>query len=657
MHLRVRRFFKPSALLLLFLLGTIAYANALSNGFHFDDYEGIIQNASLRDLRNIPSYFSDPIIFRLTNKLDWRPILQVTYAIDYAIGGLNPIVFHATDALLHVIAAWMIFLIVDEIVKQVPHLFGDFVGRDWLALAPAIVFVVHTVNTQTVDYVWARSSLLSALFYLVAFYCCLRGPFNQQGRAGASWHVAALGSFALALGSKATAVSLPGMLLTYEALMLNPAGKNPLTLYLKEPRRLIKYLPTLAVLLAYMALRARLTPHVMGRFVADSWISRKTYLLTQFRAWMYYIKLYLWPDPLIFDFPGFGWSTSLSDIRVIAALAMVILIVAAAWRLRNSHPLPAFFTFWFFIALLPEASLIVRPDAVTGHRPYLAYAGLSVAATLFAAKGVQALWRRWKPMGGGDERFRRLCVVFLILVALALIGATMRRNRDWRDEVTLWSDVVKKDPTNARAYMSLGAEYLDRNEYAKAREALDKAIEISPNGSEVYLYRANLNQLLGNYEEALADLAKTVGRNRPSAFSFVYRGDVYRDMGHYDDALRDYESALKLNPTFAEAHYGAAMAHWKKDELTAAAESCKKLLELEPDNRRSYQCLGSLLMHQQLFAQALKIYYAGVSRFPENGTLWYGLGTAYEELGRYKEAQDAYAKSSALQETVSENTK
>jgi predicted Zn-dependent protease len=90
------------------------------------------------------------------------------------------------------------------------------------------------------------------------------------------------------------------------------------------------------------------------------------------------------------------------------------------------------------------------------------------------------------------------------------------------------------------------------------------------------------------------------------------------------------------------------MVHWERKELSEATEACKKLNELNPQDWRGYNCLASLYMHQDLFGDALRIYYNGVSRFPEDSTLWYGLGTAYEEVGLYKEAQDAYARSSAL---------
>ncbi|HEY1267707.1 MAG TPA: tetratricopeptide repeat protein [Candidatus Binatia bacterium] len=651
----VRRHRTALAFALIAALGFIAYANGLRNGFHFDDYEGIRDNPALRDLKNIPGFFIRPVLFRFTYQVDWRPILQITYALNYAIGGSNSTVYHATDLLFHIVAACMIFLIAGEILNQSE---GRAVSLNtipafWIALAPALLFVVHTVNTQTVNYSWARSSLLAALFYMIAVYCHMRGPFNARSPGGTRWHAGALIAFALGLATKATAVSLPAMLLAHEILLLNPAGRSPVMFYVKEPRRLLKHLPTAAILIAYLWLRLDLTPGIKYHVTGTPWVAgggggRKTYLLTQLRAWVYYLKLYLWPDPLIFDYSSFGWSRSLADTRVLISLAIIAAIVIGAWLVRKRDPLLTFGVAWFFIALLPEASIFVRPDAVTGHRPYLAYAGLSIAAVLFAVVLADIVRRRLRPTSRLNGRFAFACGAALAVAVAGLTAATIRRNLDWRDDLVLWTDVLKKDPDNIRALIGLGLQYGERADYMQARRFLDEAIRLAPRKAEAYLYRGNINILVGDYDAALADLNNAVAKRPWLLYGHIYRGDTYRETGRYDDAEKDYQTALRMNPDAADAYYGIALVYWKQNRLPEATAACRKLLELERENSRSYVCLGSLLMHQGMFSDAMKIYYNGVTRFPENGTLRYGLGTAYEELGLYKEAQHSYEISSQL---------
>jgi len=646
----VRRHRTALAFALIAVLGCIAYANGLRNGFHFDDFEGIVDNLVIRDLKNIPSFFVHPIFFRLTYGIDWRPILQITYALDYAVGGADPTVYHATDLLFHIAAACMIFLIVREVLEQSAGraISVTTLPSFWIALAPALLFVVHTVNTQTVNYSWARSSLLAALFYMIALYCHIRGPFSARESGGWRWHAGALLAFALGLATKATATSLPAMLLAYETLRLNPAGRNPVTLFLREPRRLLKHLPTVVVLIGYLWLRLDVTPRIVHQVTGTSWVARKTYLLTQFRAWVYYLKLYLWPDPLIFDYSGFGWSRSFLDARVLVSVAIVAAIIIAAWLVRKRDPLLTFGIGWFFIALLPEASIFFLPDAVMGHRPYLAYAGLSIAAVLVAVTSADSIRRRIPPEMWPDARFAIACGATLAIAVAALTAATIRRNLDWRDDVVLWTDVLKKDPGNTRALRVLGIQYAERGNYAAARQLLDEAIRAAPGTAETYLRRGTVSMLVGDYETALADLNTALTKNPRLIFGYIYRGDVYRETGRYGEAEKDYQTALGMNSSAVDAYYGLALVNWKRERLPEATSACRKLLELERDNPRGHLCLASLLMQQGMFGEAMTVYYNGVSRFPENGTLWYGLGTAYEELGLYKEAQHSYERSSKL---------
>jgi len=644
----IRRHPNLLALLALAVLSLIAYANALPNSFQFDDYATIVENRPIHDLRKFSSYFTNPRIFSGA-KIDWRPVLQMTYAVDYAIGGANPTVFHISSLLFHIGTAWLIFLIVAVIDGRRPVELPDSVSipRAGFYLIPAALFAVHTANSEMVNYIWARSSLLAAFFYLLAFYCYLRGPFSGRERTNPLWHFGGAAAFALGMATKATVASFPAALVAYEILFFNPAGRNPLILYLKEPRRLIKYLPLAALFLGYVALRFFMLPRSVQNFIAPPWVGRSTYLLTQFRAWVYYLKLYLWPDPLIVDYPNFGWSTSLWDPRVLLCLALIAAIVVAAWRVRRTQPLVTFFTFWFFIALLPEASIVVRPDAVTGHRPYLAYVGLSVVAAALSLQAAIWIRRHWKRESLPETRFRLGYAVIVALILIALTAATIRRNMDWRDEATLWTDAIRKDPDNPRAYMNLGAVYLEMEKYEKAQPILEKAIELSPKDPFGYFSRGHLNMLLNRTDEAVSDFTTAI-QLRPNGASFLYRGDVYRKIGRYDEALSDYQSALRRKRVMPEAYFGIAMVHWERKELAQATEACKKLNEIDPKERRGYTCLGSLFMHQGLFADALRMYYNGVNLFPEDSTLWYGLGTAYEELGLYKEAEDAYSTSSSI---------
>lgn len=630
--------------LLLAAMTFIAYANSLPNGFHFDDYHAIVQNPAIRDLSHIPSYFTDPSTWTMSTRRDWRPVVQISYAINYFISGLNPAGFRLFNLLFHTGTALFILLIFSKIFRlSSADRSPSSKSINWLALFPAGLFAVHTVNTEAVNYIWVRSSLLASFFYLLAFYCFLRGPFSGQKKPLGLWHAAGVASFSLGLASKAIAITLPLTLIFYELLFLNPEWRNPFRLYRQEPWRLKKYIPMALVCFAYIVLRIVLLPRSMTILVTAREVTPSTYLLTQFRAWVYYLRLFLWPDPLIVDYPGFGWSRSLWDYRVLLSIGLIALILSFAWRCRKSEPIMAFFTFWFFIALLPEASIIPLSDPVNGYRPYLANAGLSIVAAMGILKATEWSGRKINWARGGI-----LYTLVAGIILSLLTVATVKRNRVWRNEFTLWSDVLKKDPTNARAYMSLGLYSLKGGNYQEAQELLEKAVQLSPNNAFAYILRGYFNALFERNTRASEDFTQAIKLEPRLPYGFYYRGELYRKMGEYEKALADYHSAIRLRPLYTEAHFGMATVFRIKGESGKAIEACEKLLAIDPYDPRGYSCLGSLLMEQNRTSEALKSYEIGVKRAPQDSELWYQLGLVYEKLGMYLEAAEAFGKASAL---------
>jgi tetratricopeptide (TPR) repeat protein len=634
---------KLLAFILLAVIGVLAYANSIDNSFHFDDIPGIVRNPTLRDWKNIPAYFTNPSTFGLGRTREWRPVLQTSYALNYFMAGLDPLVFRVSNLLLHFGTAFLLFLILTEIGAQ----FREKLRLDFPLTLPALfaaaLFLVHTANTEAVDYIWARSSVLVTFFYLLAFYCFLRGPFSSGNGKQLPWHLAGLLSFALGMGTKATAVTLPAALVVYEILFLNPDGKNPLKLFLQEAGRLKKYIPVTALLLAYIVVRSVLLPRMFTSVIAAKQVSSFSYLLTQFRAWVYYLKLFLWPDPLIVDFAGFGWSHSLWDVRVLLSLGLVMAILFGAWLTRKTQPLISFFALWYFIALLPEASFIPLADAVVGYRAYLAYVGLAVVSALLSFKA--AMWI-WRTIHSTDEtagaRFYLAYAPLVAIVLAALTAATIVRNRDWRDETTLWSDVIKKDPTNPRAYMMLGAQFLNQEDYGKAREMFENAIQLGPKRSHVYVLRGYLNSRLDRNEEALSDFETAIRLDPRDPYGRFYRGELYRKLGESDRALSDYQAALKFQPYYTDAYLGMAMVHLDREDIAKATEACRKLVEIDLHDRRGYDCLGTLLLEQNRVPEAVSLYETAVSRLPKNSDLWYSLGVAYEKNRMDQRASQAF---------------
>ncbi|HEY5544061.1 MAG TPA: hypothetical protein VIM04_12500, partial [Candidatus Binatia bacterium] len=184
-------------LAILTLIGLIAYLNSLPNSFHFDDYDAIVNNPAIRDLKHLPSYFTDTRTWTMSSQQDWRPMVLTTFALNYWMGGINPVFYRLTNLTLHIGVAFFSFLIFKNIAARSAARLPGLSPRTvtWLALFASGLFLVHTANSEVVNYIFARSTLLATFFYVAAFHCYLRGPFSGQEQFSRLWHMAALSLF------------------------------------------------------------------------------------------------------------------------------------------------------------------------------------------------------------------------------------------------------------------------------------------------------------------------------------------------------------------------------------------------------------------------------------------------------------------------------
>jgi len=177
--------------------GFYAYHNSLHGAFVFDDEVAILTNPSIRQFWPLWSVLSAPA----GTVVSRRPIVNVSFAINYALGGLNVWGYHVVNAGIHILAALALYGIVRRTLRR-PGLrerYGE--GTAWLALAVALVWVVHPLQTESVNYTTQRTELLMGLFFLLTLYCVIRGA-ESSSRATAWYVVAVLSSYSRAIRIK-----------------------------------------------------------------------------------------------------------------------------------------------------------------------------------------------------------------------------------------------------------------------------------------------------------------------------------------------------------------------------------------------------------------------------------------------------------------------
>jgi tetratricopeptide (TPR) repeat protein len=566
--------------------GAIAvYSRTFSVPLLFDDNAAIVDNATIR---HWSTAFWPPI----NTTASGRPILNFSLAINYAIGGLAVWSYHAANLAIHVLAGLTLFGIVRRTLRlrsgqalvaagqgrrDPPLNKGAAAGSDatsssdatLLALAVALLWTLHPLQTESVTYIIQRAESLMGLFYLLTLYCFIRGT-EADGRPRRRWFALSVTACLLGMATKEVMVSAPLIVLLYDRTFVAGSFREAW----RRHRGLHMALAAAWLLLAGLVASAGWDRN--GRFGFDTGLAPWAYWLTQFEAVSRYLWLSVWPHPLVFEYGTFWVQRPAEPARyalVVVVLAVAVLI--ALWR----RPALGFLGAWFFVILAPTSIMPGRIQMIVEHRMYLPLAAMMT----LAAMGIHAVLRRhsW--------------VVFAVL-ALGLGLLTVRRNEDYRSELTIWSDTLAKRPNNELAHTNLGVAWSKvpgrRNEAIAEFEA---ALRLRPDDAEAH-YNLGLawSQMPGRLHEAIAEFEVALRLQPDYAEAHNNLGIAWTQMpGRLHDAAAEFETALRLQPDYAEAHNNLGNA-WSQmpGRLNDAIAQYQAALRLLPDSVDAHYNLG-----------------------------------------------------------------
>lgn len=449
------------------LLAGVVYLNALHNPFVYDDYHTVVENRSIlhpADLRAL-------VLHDVT-----RPIINVSYAIDCAVWGAAPFGFHVTNVLLHMINVVLLFLLAWQLAG----------GAVLVAFAAAALFAVHPMMTEAVGYVSGRSEVLCATFFLSAVLCAHRW-LRGHGR---TWAMAMMGLWAAALASKEIGAMFPFVLFCYDSLAVRGSADE------KRRRLLRVHLPLMiTAVLAGLVRLAVLRIEYPGQATVH-W----PYLLLALDVVRRYVWLMLIPDGQTI-FHEVQAVRGVFDPRALAAIAVVGLIVALAWRVRRVDGIASVGVFWFLLLLVPSFTLTVfdQGEPMAEHRVYLASCGLFLAA----GDGIGWLGA-WA--GRASARARPLVPAVLALILLSFGAETLLRNAMWRSPVALWRESVDLAPAHYRPRLLLGEALQDEGRRAEAAEEFRTAVRLRPAEPTGYVKLGRLLAEMGELHEARQQL-------------------------------------------------------------------------------------------------------------------------------------------------------
>jgi protein O-mannosyl-transferase len=540
----------------------LAYSNSFQGPFIFDDRE-ITTNLYIRHL--LPPWDA---LFAKEN-VD-RPLIGLSFAINYAISGLNVWSYHALNLVIHLLAALTLFGIVRRTLNS--QKLRENLGRHStvLALVTALVWIAHPLCTQAVTYIVQRCESMMGLFYLLTLYCSIRG-FEAVGKG--KWFALAVTSCAAGMLSKQVMITAPITILVYDYLFNSGSLKQAL----RRNRWLYAGLSATWVILAVTTSLAPLNR--TAGFAVTSFTPLE-YFKTEFGVVVHYLRLSLWPEPLVLDY---RWpkATSVGDILPFAVVE-VALFGATCWGLIRRKPI-SFTGAWFFLTLALTSSFMPFDDAAFEHRMYLPLAGV----VSFVVMGAYAFCRRIITRSAGTAdgaRLGRLIATAVVAVVLASsVFATLNRNIAYQSDMVMWSDVVRKRPLNDRAHNNLAFALADRGKHEEALSQLLIACELNPTNAATQASLGLALFLHGETAEAKAHLLESVRLEPDISVAHYSLGRVLAFEGNSGEAIAHFSRAIELSPDHPESYLMRASAYAQERRPADALSDYRAALRQRPD--------------------------------------------------------------------------
>ena len=593
------------ALLLITLL--TAYANHFNNSFHFDDAHTIVNNASIRELQNIPLFFRDATTFSsLPSNQSYRPLVSTLLAIDYRLGGLQPFWFHASIFALFFALTVLLAFVINRLLDD-----ETISSRNrWIALAAAAWYGLHPANADTVNYMIASSEVISTLGVITSFSVYFAFP---RLRRSCLYILPA----AIATLAKPTAAIFAVLFAIYRLLF--PGGR---IMGRTTGRRALAYFteigPSFLICGAMLLLVQRMTPSTWVAGAANA----HDYMITQPYVIFQYFKTFFWPTGLSADYDLSPFTTT-DDPHFwtgFAFSAFFIAIATGASVFRKTRVI-GFGFFWFLIALM-TTSLLPLAEVMNDHRTFLPYIGLVIGMA-----GAVSLLINHAARFTMSAKIAVTCAIVLLLCANAY--ATFQRNKVWKTEETLWHDVVLKSPRNGRGLMNYGNTLMARGDFAGALDYYHRAQQFTPQYS-VLLINLGIAEDATKENAAAEHHFKDALRLAPtSPDSYTYYARYLLSHSRADEARALLQGALELSPTDLTARDLLARAN---------AQAPNQPTTQTPE---SYLDLSLQLYREERYAESIAASRAALALRPSYAEAWNNIGAAYNKLGRYDKAADA----------------
>lgn len=598
----------------IFVVAVLCYVNAATNGFTLDDLRLIVENDAIRTphaWRNVftTTYWPQGAgVLGLNDAGLYRPLTSLSFVLDWAAWANDAVPYHVENILLHGVVSILVF-----------ETASGLLASEVCAAIGALIFAVHPIHTEAVASIVGRGELLAALFALVALLAARRAR-SAEG-ALSVWLVPVVACYAAAMLCKESAIVLPALIALDEWVVSQRRSVN-------EWRRSLPLYSAFAfAAVAFLLVRQQIVGQhlVWSGFVGVSAVSR---VMTASRVLMEYLGLFLFPLTLRADY----W---VNDVPIATVTDLwfwcSIGLWAALYIVARRSRIEAFRSglVWFFVAVLPASNLLFASGIGKAERIlYLPSVGLCFAAA--------ALLERI------PIRARRMSLAAAAAAMLIFAGRTLRRNADWRDNLTLGLATLASSPNSPLMNDLVGREFAARHDFQRAVGYYQNALRSAPGAPIVESHLGVALLSTGDVQGAVDALSTAVRSAPENADLHGNLALAYMRANRSEDAIRELTESSRLEPSSAKPHINLGILQSSAGRLDLAEQELHQAIQLDPASFEARVDLGFVYLKANRLEDAITVLLDAVRLNPTSVQAHNNLGTAYLRHGQRTDAKREY---------------
>jgi tetratricopeptide (TPR) repeat protein len=618
--------YKKIILPVILIITAIVFIKTLFNGFtNWDDDVYILNNNFIRDFSWGGIY---KIMFSYTG-LGGTRLTILNFLFDYHFWKLNPFPYHLENLIFHLLNTSLIFVLVKKLTN-----------KNIVAAITAVLFAVHPMHVESVAWISERKDVLYTFFFLLSLLSYNKYLKNTKKL---QWLLLSFLGFFLSWHSKISAASLPFILLLFDYYY---SRKFNYKLVLEK-------LPFFLLLIYYLTNIFNFETVSGGNFhhYTQSFSFFDRIFMAGYSMGFYLLK-FIAPIDLYAVHPyPVKIAGSLPAVYYISTVIVTIifsLVLFLLYKYKKSRKEIVFGLLFFlttismFLHIIPIKGVIIVADRYS----YLPYTGLFLLIGIF----FDHIISNEKLKGS----LKKLTALVLILIVTILSVLSFIRTFAWKDSMTLFSDVIKKNPMVEQAYNNRANAKQQMGDYKGAMEDYNKSISINPKLPISYSNRGITRANMHDLNNALIDLNKAIELKSDYDEAYYNRAITKKALKDYAGMMDDLDLAIKYKKDFAVAYYERGLEKYRRNLQQDALSDINLAIKFKLNYSEAYYVRGNIMKDMQDYYAAINDYNKAIRFNPNYAEAYNNIGYSKNALGDYQNAISDLDKALSLKKDFAE---